>query len=132
MASATCFTLRLHVSAAPPQGGLTQALGLSTMTLTIRRKRINTALGLLLLAGLAYVLWPFVFGRGDMQEFCAMLQPGASPSKVRALAAAQGYELRGPTDGRAFIHSFRSFGRFTCDLRFGSTGLQSSGFTDNN
>ena len=27
VASATCFTLRLHVSAAPPQGGLTPALG---------------------------------------------------------------------------------------------------------
>ena len=27
VASATCYTLRLHVSAAPPQGGLTQALG---------------------------------------------------------------------------------------------------------
>ena len=27
MASAVCFTLRLHTSAAPPQGGLTQALG---------------------------------------------------------------------------------------------------------
>ena len=27
VASATCFTLRLHASAAPPRGGLTQALG---------------------------------------------------------------------------------------------------------
>ena len=27
VASATCFALRLHVSAAPPQAGLTQALG---------------------------------------------------------------------------------------------------------
>jgi hypothetical protein len=27
VASAMCFTLRLHISAAPPQGGLTQALG---------------------------------------------------------------------------------------------------------
>ena len=27
VASAVCFTLRLHTSAAPPQGGLTQALG---------------------------------------------------------------------------------------------------------
>ncbi len=27
VASAMCFTLRLHMSAAPPQGGLTQALG---------------------------------------------------------------------------------------------------------
>ena len=27
MASATCYALRLHVSAAPPRGGLTQALG---------------------------------------------------------------------------------------------------------
>jgi len=27
VASATCYALRLHVSAAPPRGGLTQALG---------------------------------------------------------------------------------------------------------
>ena len=32
MASAACIALRLHASAAPPRGGLTQALGLMSVT----------------------------------------------------------------------------------------------------
>ena len=126
-----CFTLRLHMSAAPPRVGLTQALGLRPMILSTRRKNINTALGLLLLIGLAYVFWPFVGGRKQMQQFCVALPPGSSPSQVKALAAAKGYDLNGPTDGQAFIHSSRSFGRFVCDLRFGPNGLQSSVAADN-
>ncbi len=37
MASATCFTLRLHVSAAPPQGGLTAALGMPRKRSTLQK-----------------------------------------------------------------------------------------------
>ena len=96
------------------------------MTLSTRRKKINTALGLLLVVGLAYVFWPFVVGRTQMQRFCVALPPGSSPSQVKALAAAKGYELFGPTNGQASIHSSRSFGRFICDLRFGPNGLESA------
>ncbi len=38
VASAMCYALRLHMSAAPPQGGLTQALGLSRRCCVARRK----------------------------------------------------------------------------------------------
>ena len=47
VASAVCFTLRLHTSAAPPQGGLTQALGgkkLSTSSAALVRSRLRSFL----------------------------------------------------------------------------------------
>ena len=46
-----CFTLRLHMSAAPPQGGLTQALGL------MRKRFWPFVIGILLLAVAAYCSW---------------------------------------------------------------------------
>ena len=46
MASAACFALRLHASAAPPRGGLTLALGaISTMS-QVERARIAVALAI--------------------------------------------------------------------------------------
>ena len=48
MASAVCFTLRLHTSAAPPRGGLTQALGgekhLVVVLLAVAVNRLRSAL----------------------------------------------------------------------------------------
>jgi hypothetical protein len=102
------------------------------MTLSARRKRINTILGLVLLLGLGFVFLPFVRGRGEMQKFCSSLQPGTNLSQVQAQAAARGYRVTEPVEGRAFVHEIRSFGRFNCDLRFGSDGLSSSAYTDNN
>ncbi len=102
------------------------------MTLSTRRKRINTMLGLVLLVGLGYVFWPFVRGHGEMQEFCGSLQPGTNLSQVQAQAAVRGYEVTKPIEGRAIVHEVRSFGRFNCDLRFGSGGLESSAYADNN
>jgi hypothetical protein len=49
VASAVCFTLRLHTSAAPPRGGLTQALGGS-----MEPKRKRPVLPQLILLLLAY------------------------------------------------------------------------------
>lgn len=96
------------------------------MTISPRRKRIRVVLGLLLLAGLGWVVWPFIAGPGQMQSFCGSLTAGASVAQVQAQAAQHGYRVSSLIEGRAFVHEPRSFGRFTCDLQFGSEGLVSS------
>lgn len=91
-----------------------------------RRKRIGIVLGLLLLAGLGWVMWPFLVGPGKMQGFCSSLAVGTSVAQVQAQAAQQGYRVSAPIDGRAFVHDSGSFGRFTCDVQFGPNGLVSA------
>ena len=61
-----CFTLRLHMSAAPPRGGLTQALGrVESMNRSSRTHRSRTiyaaaVIGVILL-GLASRTYPWIF-----------------------------------------------------------------------
>gem|GEM_PF-5902134 len=54
VAAATCFTLRLHVSAAPPQGGLTPALGPTIMSIANSRIGWLLALASPILFGCGY------------------------------------------------------------------------------
>lgn len=91
-----------------------------------RRKRIGIVLGLLLLAGLGWVMWPFLVDPGKMQGFCSSLAVGTSVAQVQAQAAQQGYRVSALIDGRAFVHDSGSFGRFTCDVQFGPNGLVSA------
>ncbi|MBD8874651.1 hypothetical protein [Rhodanobacter sp. DHB23] len=95
------------------------------------RKRFNTVAGLLLLAGLGYMFWPFVFGRSQMQHFCTTLPIGASVFQVQALVAARGYKVSSLINGEAFVHDPRSMGRFNCVLHFDSKGLVSAPYADN-
>lgn len=101
------------------------------MALSIRRKRINTVLGLLLLGGLGYMFWPFVVGRGQMQTFCASLPNGASLAQVQELVSARSYRVSSLIDGHAFVYDTRSMARFNCALQFGSKGLVSAPYADN-
>jgi len=102
------------------------------MTILPRRKRIRIILGLLLLAGLGWmVVWPFIVGPGQMQGFCSSLALGTSVAQVQAQAAQHGYRVSSLIEGRAFVHEPRSFGRFTCDLQFGPDGLVSSVYSFN-
>lgn len=101
------------------------------MTISPRRKRIGVVLGLLLLAGLGWVVWPFMAGPGQMQSFCSSLAVGTSVAQVQAQAAQHGYRVSSLIEGRAFVHEPRSFGRFTCDVQFGSNGLVSSVYSFN-
>lgn len=102
------------------------------MTLTPRRKRIAVVVGLLLFAGLGGIVWPFIAGPGQMQSFCSSLAVGTSSVQVQAQAAQHGYRVSSLIEGRAFVYEPSSFGRFVCDLQFGSNGLESSvyGFND--
>jgi len=100
------------------------------MTTAARRKRI-LALGLLLLAGMGWVIWPFIVGPRQMQDFCGSLTAESSVEQVQAQAAQHGYRVSSLRDGRAIVHESRSFGRFTCDLQFGADGLVSSTYSFN-
>ncbi|TAL24233.1 MAG: hypothetical protein EPN94_07745 [Nitrospirae bacterium] len=91
-----------------------------------RFKRISVVLGLLLLSGFGWVVWPFIAGPGQMQSFCSSLAVGTSIEQVQAQAAQYGYRVSSLIEGRAFVHDSKSFGRFTCNLQFGSDGLVSS------
>lgn len=95
------------------------------------RKHFNTVAGLLLLAGLGYMFWPFIFGRAQMQHFCTTLPVGASVSQVQAMVAARGYEVSSVIDGEAFVYDQRSMGRFNCVLHFDDKGLVSAPYVDN-
>lgn len=101
------------------------------MIISSRRKRIGVALGVLLLAGLGWFFWPFVAGPGQMQSFCSSLAVGTSLAQVQTQAAQHGYRVSSLIEGRAFVHDPASFGRFTCNLEFGSDGLVSSVYSFN-
>lgn len=98
------------------------------MTISPRSKRIGVVLGLLLLVGLGWVVWPFIAGPRQMQNFCSSLQPGTSFAQVQAQAAQHGYRVSSLVEGRAFVHDPKSFGRFTCDVQFGPDGLVSAAY----
>jgi hypothetical protein len=101
------------------------------MIISSRRKRIGVVFGVLLLAGLGWLFWPFVSGPGQMESFCSSLAPGTSITQVQDQAAQHGYRISSLIEGRAFVHDSGSFGRFTCNLEFGSDGLVSSIYSFN-
>lgn len=96
-----------------------------------RRKRIGVVLGLLLLAGLGWVIWPFIASPSQMESFCSSLATGTSIEQVKAQAAQHGYRVFSLIENRAFVHEPSSFGRFICDLQFGPDGLVSSVYSFN-
>jgi hypothetical protein len=96
-----------------------------------RRRRLGVLLGVMLLAGLSWFFWPFVSGPGQMQTFCSSLEAGTSFAQVKEEAAQHGYRVSSLIEGRAFVHDSGSFGRFTCNLEFGSEGLVSSVYSFN-
>ena len=95
------------------------------------RKCFRVVAGLLLLAALGSMFWPFVVGRSQMQHFCTTLPIGASALQVQALVAARGYKVSSSIDGEALVHDPRSMGRFNCVLHFDGKGLASAPYEDN-
>ncbi|MCR4301681.1 MAG: hypothetical protein NUV51_08725 [Sulfuricaulis sp.] len=114
------------LTSAPTYSSYTQ-----TMMISLRRKHIGVVLGLLLLAGLGWAVWPFIASPSQMDRFCNSLAVGTSIEQVQAQAAQHGYRVSSLIEGRAFVHDSRSFGRFTCNLQFGSNGLMSSVYSFN-
>ena len=95
------------------------------MALSSKRNNVNTALGIVLLAGVAYWLWPFVAGPRQMRSFCQSLPAGATVAQVRSISEQLGYAVSPVADGQSFIYSARAFGRVGCTVQFASSGLVS-------
>lgn len=93
-----------------------------------RKSRFGIGLGLLLLTGLGWGIWPFIASPSQMESFCGSLVAGTSFEQLKAQVVQYDYRITGITEGRAVIHEPRSFGRFTCSLQFGAGGLESSAY----
>jgi hypothetical protein len=101
------------------------------MTLTPRQKRIGVVLGLLLMAGIGWIVWPFIVSPSQIERFCNSLAVGTSIEQVQVQAAQHGYRVSSLIESRAYVHEPSSFGRFTCNLQFGPNGLMSSAYSFN-
>lgn len=101
------------------------------MTLTPRRKTLALIVGALLVTALGAVLWPFINGPTQMQEFCGSLRAGTSPVEIREQATQRGYRMSALRESGAFVYDSAAFGRFTCSLSFGPQGLVSAAYAFN-
>lgn len=97
--------------------------------MTSQTRRRIVGIGLLL--GLAYLVWPFIGGGRQMQAFCRALPPNAPVAAVRQAASEHGYRLTLLQDGNGIVHDSRSFGRFTCQLQFSAGKLASARYSFN-
>ncbi|MFO1381074.1 MAG: hypothetical protein U1F63_12080 [Chitinivorax sp.] len=97
--------------------------------MTSQTRRRIVGIGLLL--GLAYLVWPFIGGGRQMQDFCQSLAIHAPLADVRQAAGEHGYRLTLLQDGNGIVHDSRSFGRFTCQLQFSAGKLASARYSFN-
>jgi hypothetical protein len=80
-------------------------------------------MGAMMLAGIGVAYLPFFLATRQVQTFCKELPAGASFEVVRARAEAVGYEVSPIEGGLARLEDPQSYGRRTCNLRFGAQGL---------
>jgi len=95
------------------------------------RERLTTVLGLVLLAGFAYFIYPFIVGRSQMQEFCGELKIGATKQELEQAIADRGYRVKFGREQVGFVDDPRSFGRFLCEVKLSDSRLASATYTDN-
>ncbi len=77
---------------------------------------IIRAIGLLLIGGFSYLIYPFMVGGTKMQSFCEAIQVGELEEKVLARADDHGYTSRELEKGRLLLIDSRAMGRFICDI----------------
>ncbi len=80
-------------------------------------------MAMMMLAGVGVAYYPFFLATRQVQTFCKELPAGASIEVVRARAAEVGYEVSPIEGGHALLEDPLSYGRRTCNLRFGAQGL---------
>jgi hypothetical protein len=80
-------------------------------------------MAVMMLAGIGVAYFPFFLATRQVQTFCKELPVGASIEAVRAKAEEMGYEVSPVEGGRALLEDPQSYGRRTCNLRFGAQGL---------
>jgi len=117
VASAMCFTLRLHMSAAPPQGGLTPALGPTIMSIANSRIGWLLALASPILFGCGYYfawnagcLFDAKQGIGDFHSSSSSSLVALVSTATACLALALAVPLIWRPTIPAFIGSLLFFG----------------------
>ena len=88
MASATCYALRLHVSAAPPRVGLTQALGANGEA-TVNRQILTAVIALLPVSAIAstkHLECSQTTDKGVEQRIFATLDDSSDKAEVESFA----------------------------------------------
>jgi hypothetical protein len=90
------------------------------------RKSLTTTLGLLLLAGFGYAIYPFIAGGSQMQDFCGGLEIGATRQEIERAVLDRGYRVTFGKEQVGFVHDTRSFGRFLCEVKLSDGSLASA------
>lgn len=80
------------------------------------RTWIIRIIGLLLIGGFSYVVYPFVMSGTQMHSFCEAIQVGESEERVLARVDKRGYTSRELEKGRILLIDSRAMGRFICDI----------------
>lgn len=65
-------------------------MGLSRPGMLACRKTLVLILGTLLPTALGAILWPFITGPGETQEYCGALRVCTSPDAIREYATPRG------------------------------------------
>ena len=81
------------------------------------RKIVNQIGGVLILAAMVFVIYPFVVGGDDMESFCSSIELGEIKEDFVERALDAGYDLEKSSDGMSLlIVDTRAMGRFICEV----------------
>ena len=80
------------------------------------RTWIIRIIGLLLVGGFAYLVYPFMVGGSKMKSFCEAIKVGELEGSVLARSDDRGYTSRELEKGRLLLIDSRAMGRFICDV----------------
>ena len=94
------------------------------------RRWIFGGMAILMLGGIAFGFWPYVWAVHRMNGFCEALATGTPMGDVQAQAAERGYEVSSAAEGQIRVQDSRLGGRRICAVQFDAQGLQSSKVTD--
>jgi hypothetical protein len=77
------------------------------------------------------VFLPAILATKELKKYCGELAVGTSAAAVKLQAESRGYRLWQMVDGRTMIDDPGSFGRPSCNVRFGPQGLEAVEFSTN-
>lgn len=119
---ASVGTLRLRL-----RRRLTWALGVGTVTTRSLRHRLGQVIGGAMLLGLAwFFIYSFVWVPQQMRRFCEQIPLNTSPSEVLAAVKSHGLDATELGAGTTLVTDESSFGRFSCRVQYGKTGVESA------
>ncbi len=96
------------------------------------RKIVNQVSGVLILAAMGYVIYPFVVGNDDMESFCSSIEVGEAKDDIVKRATRAGYDVRHTSDERPLlIVDADAMGRFICEVTISANRATNSKYVLN-